>query len=88
MSSKTLSAAIVVGVGMALGALPVAQAAAPVVHHPVVSAQAAQALTALNARLNAQAAAYKSAQAQLAAARAVRALDARWNAEARFFGLR
>ena len=41
-----------------------------------------QALAALNARWNAEAAAYKSSQAQTATARAIHALDARWNAEA------
>jgi hypothetical protein len=40
---------------------------------------------ALDARWNAQAAAYKS---RLDAALALKALDARWNAQALFFGLR
>lgn len=83
MRSRSLSASIVTGVLVASGAgIPAAQASAPVVHHPVVSTYAAHALTALEARWNAEAAAYKASRARLAAARALGAVDARWNAEA------
>ncbi len=47
-----------------------------------VDTRDSQALAALNARWNAEAAAYSSGQAQTATARAIHALDARWNAEA------
>src|SRR5690242_8022308 len=81
-------AAVVTGAGMALGAgIPVAQAAAPSVHSNA-SAHAAQALNALNARWNAEAAAYRASQAELAQARAIGALDARLNAQARGYRLR
>jgi hypothetical protein len=84
MRTRNLSASFVTGLGIALGVgIPAAQATAPVVHHATVGTHMTkQALSALDARWNAQAAAYRTAQAQLAQARAVKALDARWNAQA------
>ena len=83
MNSRKLCRSIVAGAVIALGAgTPAAQAITPVVHHPSASAHAAQALNALNARWNAQAAAYTASRAQLAADRAIRAVDDRWNAQA------
>ena len=79
MKSRSLSASTVVGLVMALGAIPVAEATAPVVHRPVVTTHASLALTALNARWNAEAKVYRAAQARLATNRALGALDARWN---------
>jgi hypothetical protein len=84
MKSKNLTTSIVAGAVIALGAgIPAAQAIAPVVHHTTTSAHAAQALSALDARWNAQAAAYRASQAQLAADRAIKAVDDRWNAQAK-----
>ena len=89
MKPRTLSAAIVTGVVVALGAgIPAAQATAPVDHHTMASAHAAQALIALNARWNAQANAYMASRAQLAADRAIRAVDDRWSAQARAYKTR
>ena len=86
MDSRKLTRSIVAGAVIALGAgIPAAQAIAPVVHHTTASARAAQALNALNARWNAEAAAYKAAQAQLAADRAIKAVDDRWNAQAKAY---
>ena len=85
MKSRSLSASTVVGLVMALGAMPVAEATAPVVHRPVVTTHASLALTALNARWNAEAKVYRAAQARLATNRALGALDARWNAQAAAF---
>jgi len=86
MSSRSLSASFVAGVGIALGvAIPAAQATAPVVHRPAAATQTSQALAALDARWNAEAASYRSQQS---ATRALKALDARWNAQARYFGRR
>jgi hypothetical protein len=86
MKSKKLTTSIVAGAVIALGAgVPAAQATAPVVHHSTASAHEAQALTALDARWNAQAAAYRASRAQLAAARAIKAVDDRWNAQARAY---
>jgi hypothetical protein len=83
MNSRKLTGSIVAGAVIALGAgIPAAQAIAPVVHDTKASAHAAQALNALNARWNAQAAAYTASRAQLAADRAIRAVDDRWNAQA------
>jgi len=85
--TRNISASFAAGIGIALGVgIPAAQATAPVVHHAAASTHLTkQALSALDARWNAQAAAYKS---QLAAALALKALNARWNAEALYFGLR
>lgn len=89
MKSRKFTMSIVAGAVVALGAgIPAAQAAAPVVHRPATSAHAAQALTALNARWNAQAAAYRASQAQLAADRAIKAVDDRWNAQAKVYTTR
>jgi hypothetical protein len=86
MGSRKLYANVTVGLGMALAvAVPTALGRAPVTHRPAVTSHTTQALTALDARWNAEAAAYKATQVQLAAARAVIALDARWNAEAAAF---
>ena len=86
MKSKTLATSIVAGVVFALGAgITGAQAIAPVVQHATASAHAAQALIALNARWNAQAAVYRASQAQLAADRAIKAVDDRWNAQAKAY---
>ena len=89
MNSRKLTTSIVAGAVIALGAgIPAAQAIAPADHHTTASAHASQALIALNARWNAEAAAYRASQAQLAAERAIKAVDDRWNAQAVFFGLR
>ena len=89
MNSKNLTTSIVAGAVIALGAgIPAAQAIAPVVHHTTTSAHAAQALSALDARWNAQAAAYRASQAQLAADRAIKAVDDRWNAQAKAYKTR
>jgi hypothetical protein len=89
MNSRKLTTSIVAGAVIALGAgIPAAQATAPVLHHGTSSAHAAQALIALNARWNAQAAAYRASQAQLAAERAIKAVDDRWNAEAKAYKAR
>ena len=47
-----------------------------------------QALNALNARWNAEAAAYRASQAQLASDRAIKAVDDRWNAQAKAYKTR
>jgi hypothetical protein len=89
MRSKELTTSIVAGAVIALGAgIPAAQPAAPVVYHTTASAHAVQALIALNARWNAQAAAYRASQARLAADRAIKAVDDRWNAEAKAYKTR
>ena len=89
MDSRKLTRSIVAGAVIALGAeITAAQAIAPVVHHPTASAHAAQALNALNARWNAEAAAYGAAQAKLAADRAIKAVDDRWNAQAKAYKTR
>jgi hypothetical protein len=89
MHSKKLTASAIAGAVIALGAgIPVAQATAPDVHRTATSAHAAQALVALNARWNAQAAAFRASQAQLAADRAIRAVDDRWNAQAKAYKTR
>jgi hypothetical protein len=89
MNSRNLTRSIVAGAVIALGAgTPAAQAIASVVHHPTASAHAAQALNALDARWNTEAAAYRASQAQLAADRAIRAIDDRWNAQARAYKTR
>jgi len=100
MKTRHLSASLVAGVGSALGiGVPLAQATAPVVHHAASSAHMTkQALSALDARWNAQAAAHRTAEAELAqaaayrsrlgAALALKALNARWNAQALYFGRR
>ena len=89
MNSRKLTRSIVAGAVIGLGAgIPAAQAIAPVVQHPSASSRAAQALNALNARLNAEAAAYRAAQAQLAADRAIKAIDNRWNAQAKAYKTR
>ena len=86
MSRKTTLASIVAGAGMALAAgIPAAQAIAPSIRSDDASAHVAQALNALNARWNAEAAAYRASQARLAEARAVNALDQRWNAVAKAY---
>jgi hypothetical protein len=86
MQSKKLTASAVAGAVIALGAgIPTAQATAPDVHRTASSAQAAQALVALNARWNAQAAAYRATKAQFAADRAIKAVDDRWNAQAKAY---
>jgi hypothetical protein len=83
MNFTNLPVAVVAGIGLSVGgAIPVAQAVAPAVHHSATSAYSAQALNALGARWNAEAAAYRAAQARLESARALQALGARWNAEA------
>ena len=83
MKPRTLIASTAAGVTMALAAgIPAAQATAPTTRDESVSAHAAQALNALNARWNAEASAYKATLAQRAEARAVSALDQRWEAEA------
>ena len=89
MNSRKLTRSIVAGAVIALGAeIPTAQAIAPVVHHTTASARAAQALNALNARWNAEATAYRGAQAQLAADRAIKGVDDRWNAQAKAYKTR
>ena len=89
MNSRNLTRSIVAGAVIALGAeITAAQAIAPVVHHPTASAHAAQALNALDARWNAQAANYRASQAQLAADRAIKAVDDRWNAQAKAYKTR
>jgi hypothetical protein len=89
MNSRKLTTSFVAGAVIALGAgIPAAQATAPADHHATASAHAAQALVALNARWNAQAAAYTAAQAQLAADRALKAVDDRWSAQAKAYRTR
>jgi hypothetical protein len=89
MNSRKLTTSIVAGAVIALGTgIPAAQATAPVLHHSSSSAHAAQALVALNARWNAQAAAYRASRAQLAAERAIKDVDDRWNAEANAYRTR
>ena len=68
MSTRTTVAAIVAGAALALGAgIPAAQATETTIHSTTASAHAAQALNALDARWNAEAAAYRTTLAQLAA---------------------
>jgi hypothetical protein len=82
MRTRSLSVRIGVGIGLALaGALPGAQAKAPVHDHPATSAAEVRALNALDQRWNAEAARFSPMRALLA-------LDVRWNAEARSFGRR
>jgi hypothetical protein len=89
MKFRKLTTSIVAGAVIALGAgIPAAQAVAPVVHHGTASAHAAQALAALDARWNTEAASYRASQRQLAADRAVKAVDDRWNAQARAYKMR
>jgi hypothetical protein len=86
MATRNLSASIVAGVGLALGIGIPAQATEVTAGHATTSAHMArQALTALDARWNAEAAAFKK---QHDAFLALTALDARWNAQALYFGLR
>ena len=86
MISRKLSTSIVAGAVIVLGAgIPVAQAIAPVVHHGTASEHAAHALTALNARWNAEAGEYRVSRARLAADRAIKAVDDRWNAQAKAY---
>jgi hypothetical protein len=60
MRSRNLSAKIAVGIGLALaGAIPVAQAKAPVAHRPAASFYTARALQALDARWNAEARSFR-----------------------------
>jgi hypothetical protein len=89
MNSRKLTTSMVAGAVIALGAgIPAAQATAPANHHTTASAHASQALTALNARWNAQAAAYRASHAQLAADRAIKAVDDRWTAQAKAYKAR
>ena len=87
MGTRNLSASFVAGAGIALGVgIPAAQATAPTVHHVSVSTHMTkQAISALDARWNGEAAVYKTAQAQLAQARALKAVDARWKAEDSYY---
>ena len=89
MSTRTTLASIVAGAVIALGAgIPSPAGDCTVVSHNDASAHVAQALNALNTRMNAEAAAYKASLAQLAEARAIGALDARWNAEVKAYKVR
>jgi hypothetical protein len=85
---------LAIGVTLALVA-PAAASARPVTNQAgdtyfvtEHSQHAAQALNALNARWNAEAAAYRASQAQLAADRAIKAVDDRWNAQAKAYKAR
>jgi hypothetical protein len=79
MGSRKRNATIAVGIGLALaGAIPAAQAEAPVLDRPATSFYTARALHALDGRWNAEAASFSNA-------RALKALDGRWIAESRSY---